>query len=196
MHSVKSLDTPALNTSQISDTLALFSGAPSTDHATTDRLISDNSVAEVFCIPEAQVPLAYFNTLSSGGAPEVFNTQTDEISDGDESHTEEESAEFQKDSVPLPATNGVSKHGQWTHLEELLDRLLFIAISEDGLSSSRVVNAPANSYLADSSFIANFLLTYRRFATPRSVLLAMQKRIRQLDNPSGDPMFACFAQMR
>jgi len=26
--------------------------------------------------------------------------------------------------------------------------------------------------------------------------LAMQKRIRQLDSPSGDPMFACYAQMR
>jgi hypothetical protein len=24
----------------------------------------------------------------------------------------------------------------------------------------------------------------------------MQKRMRQLDKPSGDPMFACFAQMR
>ena len=48
----------------------------------------------------------------------------------------------------------------------------------------------------DPAFISHFLLTYRRFATPRSVLLAMQKRMRQLDNPSGDPMFACYAQMR
>ena len=48
----------------------------------------------------------------------------------------------------------------------------------------------------DPAFITHFLLTYRRFATPRSVLLAMQKRLRQLDSPSGDPMFACFAQMR
>ncbi len=155
-------------------------------------MISDNSVADASCI---QASLAYSHTLSNGEASEVPNTQTDDISDGDESHTEEE-AEFQKDSVPLPATNGVSKHGQWTHLEELLDRLLFIAISEEGLSNSGVSKAPAHSYLADSSFIANFLLTYRRFSTPRSVLLAMQKRIRHLDNPSGDPMFACFAQMR
>lgn len=140
--------------------------------------------------------MAYSHTLSNGEVSEVPDTQTDDISDGDESHTEEESPEFQKNSVPLPATNGVSKHGQWTHLEELLDRLLFIAISEEGLSSSCVSKAPAHSYIADSSFIANFLLTYRRFSTPRSVLLAMQKRIRQLDNPSGDPMFACFAQMR
>lgn len=48
----------------------------------------------------------------------------------------------------------------------------------------------------DPAYITHFLLTYRRFASPRSVLLAMQKRMRQLDNPSGDPMFACFAQMR
>ncbi|TFK30463.1 ras GEF [Coprinopsis marcescibilis] len=68
---------------------------------------------------------------------------------------------------------------QWAALEELLDKLLFLAVSGD-----------------DPAFISHFLLTYRRFATPRSVLLAMQKRMRLLDNPSGDPMFACFAQMR
>ncbi|TFK77078.1 ras GEF [Pluteus cervinus] len=68
---------------------------------------------------------------------------------------------------------------QWATLDELLDKLLFLAVSGD-----------------DPAFVTHFLLTYRRFATPRSVLLAMQKRMRQLDNPSGDPMFACFAQMR
>ncbi|KAJ3530908.1 hypothetical protein NMY22_g8378 [Coprinellus aureogranulatus] len=64
-------------------------------------------------------------------------------------------------------------------LDELLDKLLFLAVSGD-----------------DPAFVSHFLLTYRRFATPRSVLLAMQKRMRQLDSPCGDPMFACFAQMR
>lgn len=68
---------------------------------------------------------------------------------------------------------------QWATLDELLDKLLFLAVSGD-----------------DPAFISHFLLTYRRFATPRSVLLAMQKRMRQLDSPCGDPMFACFAQMR
>ncbi|KAF9459923.1 ras guanine nucleotide exchange factor domain-containing protein [Collybia nuda] len=68
---------------------------------------------------------------------------------------------------------------QWATLDELLDKLLFLAVSGD-----------------DPAYITHFLLTYRRFASPRSVLLAMQKRMRQLDNPSGDPMFACFAQMR
>jgi hypothetical protein len=51
----------------------------------------------------------------------------------------------------------------------------------------------------DPAFITHFLMTYRRFTTPRSILLAMQKRIRLLDtstDSSGDPMFACFAQMR
>lgn len=48
----------------------------------------------------------------------------------------------------------------------------------------------------DPSFISSFLLTYRRFCTPRKVLLAMQKKMRDLDEPSGDPMFSCFAQMR
>ncbi|KAH8988952.1 ras GEF, partial [Lactarius akahatsu] len=67
----------------------------------------------------------------------------------------------------------------WATLDELLDRLLFLAISDD-----------------DWGFISHFLLTYRRFANPRSLILAMQKRMRQLDQSSDDPMFACFAQMR
>ncbi|KAJ3928633.1 MAG: ras guanine nucleotide exchange factor domain-containing protein [Lentinula lateritia] len=68
---------------------------------------------------------------------------------------------------------------QWATLDELLDKLLFLSVSGD-----------------DPTFVTHFLLTYRRFASPRSLLLAMQKRMRQLDNPSGDPMFACFAQMK
>ena len=40
------------------------------------------------------------------------------------------------------------------------------------------------------------MLTYRRFATPRSVLLTMQKKMRQLDQETADPMFACLAQMK
>ncbi|KAF8445971.1 ras guanine nucleotide exchange factor domain-containing protein [Boletus edulis BED1] len=68
---------------------------------------------------------------------------------------------------------------QYATLDELLDKLLFLAVSGD-----------------DPTFIAHFLLTYRRFASPRSILLAMQKRMRQLDNSLGDPMFASYAQMR
>ncbi|KAH9064304.1 ras GEF [Lactarius vividus] len=72
-----------------------------------------------------------------------------------------------------------SRYVPWATLDELLDRLLFLAISDD-----------------DWGFISHFLLTYRRFANPRSLILAMQKRMRQLDQGSDDPMFACFAQMR
>ncbi|KIJ21729.1 hypothetical protein PAXINDRAFT_165135 [Paxillus involutus ATCC 200175] len=68
---------------------------------------------------------------------------------------------------------------QYATLDELLDKLLFLAVSGD-----------------DPTFISHFLLTYRRFASPRSILLAMQKRMRQLDNSPGDPMFASYAQMR
>ncbi|KAG1853630.1 ras guanine nucleotide exchange factor domain-containing protein [Suillus subluteus] len=71
------------------------------------------------------------------------------------------------------------RSGQYATLEELLDKLLFLAVSGD-----------------DPTFISHFLLTYRRFASPRSILLAMQKRMRQLDNSTGDPMFANYAQMR
>lgn len=90
-----------------------------------------------------------------------------------------------------------SRPAQWATLEELLDKLLFLAVSGDGMSSAfRSLNAVFLLNLSDSAFLSNFLLTYRRFATPRSVLVAMQKRIRLLDSPSGDPMFACYAQMR
>lgn len=71
------------------------------------------------------------------------------------------------------------RSGQYATLAELLDKLLFLAVSGD-----------------DPTFISHFLLTYRRFASPRSILLAMQKRMRELDNLTGDPMFASYAQMR
>jgi hypothetical protein len=48
----------------------------------------------------------------------------------------------------------------------------------------------------DATYVSNFMLTYRRFATPRSVLLTMQKKMRQLDQETADPMFAYLAQMK
>lgn len=78
-----------------------------------------------------------------------------------------------------PVKEKEPRSGQYATLEELLDKLLFLAVSGD-----------------DPTFISHFLLTYRRFASPRSILLAMQKRMRQLDHSTGDPMFASYAQMR
>ncbi|KAI1797867.1 ras GEF [Ganoderma leucocontextum] len=72
-----------------------------------------------------------------------------------------------------------SRAPPWMGLEDLLNKLLFMAVCDD-----------------DPVFISHFLLTYRRFASPRTILLAMQKRMRALDHPTGDPMFACYAQMR
>jgi hypothetical protein len=80
-----------------------------------------------------------------------------------------------------------------------LEKLLFLAVSGDGapfLSIRRPAALKLVSFLVDPAYISHFLLTYRRFASPRSVVLAMQKRMRWLDQPSADPMFACFAQMR
>lgn len=48
----------------------------------------------------------------------------------------------------------------------------------------------------DPVFIEQFLLVYRRFATPRSLLLGLQKRIRALSSTSEDTLLAKFAQMR
>ncbi|KAL5535574.1 hypothetical protein ACEPAF_3668 [Sanghuangporus sanghuang] len=67
----------------------------------------------------------------------------------------------------------------WATLDELLEKVFFLAISGD-----------------DPSFISHFFLTYRRFATPRAVLLGMQKRLNELRRPSSDMVLACFAQMR
>ncbi|KIJ68428.1 hypothetical protein HYDPIDRAFT_24708 [Hydnomerulius pinastri MD-312] len=85
---------------------------------------------------------------------------------------------LEDDDRPVPKEKE-TRSVQYATLDELLDKLLFLAVSGD-----------------DPTFISHFLLTYRRFASPRSILLAMQKRMRQLDNSLGDPMFASYAQMR
>ncbi|KAI6047627.1 ras guanine nucleotide exchange factor domain-containing protein, partial [Pisolithus marmoratus] len=72
-----------------------------------------------------------------------------------------------------------TRSAQYVTLEELLDKLLFLAVSGD-----------------DPTFISHFLLTYRKFASPRSVLLAMQKRMRELDKSLGDSGFVGYAEMR
>jgi hypothetical protein len=100
------------------------------------------------------------------------------------------------DVFPYTSNVPVSRPAQWATLDELLDKLLFLTVSGDGTFYHGIVAQLLKSWPADPAYITHFLLTYRRFASPRSVLLAMQKRMRQLDNPSGDPMFACFAQMR
>ncbi|OCH96179.1 ras GEF [Obba rivulosa] len=81
--------------------------------------------------------------------------------------------------APRDASIKDSRAPPWMTLDELLNKLLFVAVSD-----------------GEPMFVSHFLLTYRRFASPRSILLAMQKRMRALDRPTGDPMFACFAQMR
>ncbi|KAH9937673.1 ras guanine nucleotide exchange factor domain-containing protein [Fomitopsis serialis] len=102
------------------------------------------------------------NALSTvGGSGEGGNT-------ADDSHDASRDVSVKESRAP-----------PWMVLDELLDKLLFMAVSDD-----------------DPLFVSHFLLTYRRFASPRSVLLAMQKRMRALDQPTGDPMFACYAQLR
>ncbi|KAF8973945.1 ras guanine nucleotide exchange factor domain-containing protein [Flammula alnicola] len=115
------------------------------------------------------------------------DSQDDTVVESEDAVNNNDSAEnspapAEEVSPPIPEEKKVKKEprpSQWADLDDLLDKLLFLAVSGD-----------------DPTFTTHFLLTYRRFATPRSVLLAMQKRMRQLDNPSGDPMFACFAQLR
>ncbi|KZV77736.1 ras GEF [Peniophora sp. CONT] len=105
---------------------------------------------------------------SDGPQPPDALAHTDSLPSVDEA-TEERASRREKEG----------KAASYATLDELLEKLLFLAVSGD-----------------DPAFIAEFLLTYRRFMSPRSVVLAMQKRMRWLDQPSSDPMFACFAQMR
>ncbi|KIY71610.1 ras GEF [Cylindrobasidium torrendii FP15055 ss-10] len=122
-------------------------------------------------IPESQVPTLPLDQETPA------STEHDH-SDHPPTQSEEALGHISSDERKPPRRQD-ARPAQWATLDELLDKLLFLAVSGD-----------------DPTYITHFLLTYRRFASPRSVLLAMQKRMRQLDSPSGDPMFACYAQMR
>ncbi|KAK7694634.1 hypothetical protein QCA50_001821 [Cerrena zonata] len=91
--------------------------------------------------------------------------------------TSESASNGRKEESPQPTPP--VRAPPWVSIDDLLDKLLFVGVSDD-----------------DPVFVNHFFLTYRRFSTPRSILLAMQKRMRSLDQPTGDPMFACFAQMK
>ena len=93
---------------------------------------------------------------------------------------------------PLPR-----KPAQFATLDALLNKLLFVVISGDGMMGCIFYRSCTHIHtLIDPNFISSFLLTYRRFCTPRSVLLAMQKKMRQLNESPDDLLFSSFAQMR
>ncbi|KAG8899933.1 hypothetical protein FRB99_006349 [Tulasnella sp. 403] len=68
---------------------------------------------------------------------------------------------------------------QYATLDELLDKVVFLAITDE-----------------DPVFVEQFLLVFRRFATPRSLLLGLQKRMRELSATPDDMLLARFSQMR
>ncbi|KAI0307727.1 ras guanine nucleotide exchange factor domain-containing protein [Multifurca ochricompacta] len=142
------------------DSLASTTGATATrvsDHNMSQDIVDlevKSGVNAVFL--QTDIPAAELSGLNDSTEP------TDDIPE---------------DRPGIPERDG--RYVPWATLDELLDKLLFLAVSGD-----------------DWGFISHFLLTYRRFASPRSVVLAMQKRMRQLDQSSDDPMFASFAQMR
>ncbi|KAF8898717.1 ras guanine nucleotide exchange factor domain-containing protein [Infundibulicybe gibba] len=115
-------------------------------------------------------------TLEENGEDDNRNDPKDSAESLHESRTIDTSSVIH---IPEGKEPKELRPAQWATLDELLDKLLFLAVSGD-----------------DPSFVTHFLLTYRRFASPRSILLAMQKRLRQLDTPAGDPVFTCFSQMR
>lgn len=126
------------------------------------------------------------NSISSDHLGLSGTTSGDGLSGAEDGPTSKEPE--QKQSRPV----------QWATLDELLDKLLFLAVSGDGKFDCFMSLIVCTHWLLspDAVFISNFLLTYRRFATPRSIVLAMQKRMLSLDDNAGDPMFACYAQMR
>ncbi|KAG8949081.1 hypothetical protein FRC03_000446 [Tulasnella sp. 419] len=68
---------------------------------------------------------------------------------------------------------------QYATLDELFDKLFFVVVTNE-----------------DPDFVEQFLLIFRRFATSRSLLLGMQKRIRALSALDENLLMAKFAQMR
>ncbi|KAG6842636.1 hypothetical protein C0991_000163, partial [Blastosporella zonata] len=137
--------------------------------------IRARSTGDLLHMHEALTVAMDSNFPTSSEGPSVHRMVNEELPQLSEIAKDEVDASTRKDIKEKE-----SRPGQYATLNDLLDKLLFLAVSGD-----------------DPSYITHFLLTYRRFASPRSVILAMQKRIRELDEQSsGDPMFACFAQMR
>jgi hypothetical protein len=91
-----------------------------------------------------------------------------------------------------------SRAAQWVSWDQLIDKLMFLAVSGDGIYICLKLASylSFNLHSSDPAFISRFLLTYRRFATPRQILVSIQTRLRQLEESPGDPMLACYAQMR
>ncbi|TFY80120.1 hypothetical protein EWM64_g3895 [Hericium alpestre] len=148
---------PPTSPTRARSTSDLHSGHEASRHQELDRQKTRSIISLSIHSSDGNASLQTPNSVPNDGLTSVDEAAEDRVD------TKE------KDSRPAP----------WATLEELLDKLLFLAVSGD-----------------DWGYINQFLLTYRRFASPRSVVLAMQKRMRQLDQASNDPMFACFAQMR
>ncbi|CAE7185275.1 unnamed protein product [Rhizoctonia solani] len=94
---------------------------------------------------------------------------------------------------------------RWATTEQLIDKLFFSGVSEDGKLGSishrfhfgSPISAVECGRDADEPwFIFNFFLTYRLFTTPRTVLLSFQKRLRELEESQADPLLAGFVQQR
>ncbi|KIJ22487.1 hypothetical protein M422DRAFT_277069, partial [Sphaerobolus stellatus SS14] len=119
----------------------------------------------------------------SGSLPR--STSLSRLQDGQNSSQEANSGEFAERGPSGESKDDVARKNEdpppmpWATLEELLDKLFFVAASGD-----------------DPTFIKHFFLTYRKFATPRSVLLGMQKRIRQLSHEHSELLLGSYAQMR
>ncbi|KAI9435016.1 ras GEF [Lactarius psammicola] len=154
IHSTLSMHIRSTGDLLISNAEATAKGIP--DHDESQAIVDGGAQCVSAVFLQANVSGAELSSLTDGAEP------TDDIPE---------------DRPGVPERD--SRYVPWATLDELLNRLLFLAISDD-----------------DWDFISHFLLTYRRFANPRSLILAMQKRMRQLDQGSDDPMFACFAQMR
>ena len=98
---------------------------------------------------------------------------------GDEDELNEDGEPPSQPSGLAPPTPAAPPPNPYLSLDELLDKLLFLAVSGD-----------------DATFISHFFLTFRRFASPRAVLLGMQKRLRALGSAPQDILLAKFAQMK
>lgn len=74
-----------------------------------------------------------------------------------------------------------------------MDKFFVHVANSDGMLfffSLAAIADPMIQWLADAIFVKSFLLSYRCFATPRTILLGFQRTLRQLDAQACSTVYA------
>ena len=87
---------------------------------------------------------------------------------------------------------------QFATFDEIITKLVYLAVTEEGLHllAVTVYRYRLIEFGTDPTPIDAFFATYRRFATPRVVLVAFKKRLIILAQETRDPPTARLAEMK